>query len=176
MDSDVSRMVMEQVGIPLSDIESWGGQVVPAASREIVSLMLDRRIDFANYGIAFKHPTVREIAKGITPVLLDIPARVVENVATMLGGEPCVIRAGEYAFSDKDVKTDCIGAVIVANADMPDATAYAVTRASHTRIDRFKTAHRLIEKHTTPKTLAQGAIAPFHPGSARYLREIGLLK
>ncbi len=90
MDSDVSRMVLEQVGIKLSDIESWGGQVVHAASKEIVSLMLDRRIDFANYGIAYKHPTVREIAKGVTPVLLDIPAPVVRTVAGTLGGEPCV--------------------------------------------------------------------------------------
>jgi hypothetical protein len=176
MDSVVSRMVMEQVGIPLDDIKGWGGQVVNAASKEIVSLMLDRRIDFANYGIAYKHPTVRQIAKGVTPVLLDIPASVVKSVANKLGGEPCVFKKGDYAFAAGQINSICIGAIIVANANMPDATAYAITKALHTQIEVFKSkSHRLIKKTATPQTLATPAIAPFHPGSIKYLKEAGLM-
>jgi TRAP-type uncharacterized transport system substrate-binding protein len=59
---------------------------------------------------------------------------------------------------------------------MPDATAYAITKALHTQIEVFKSkSHRLIKKTATPKTLATPAIAPFHPGSIKYLKEAGLM-
>lgn len=175
-DSDVSRRIMEELGASVKDIESWGGQVVHAASREIVSLMLDRRIDLANYGIAYKHPTIREIAQGITPVLLDVPQNVAAKVAKEFGGEVCMFKKGEYDFSDQDVHSVCIGSVVVAPESMPDDEAYAITKAVFTKMDQFKTAHRLIEKHTTRESLSTPAVVPFHPGSARYLKEVGLMK
>ena len=64
MDTDVSQMLMDLQGATKANIESWGGQVVHAASKELTSLMLDRRLDIANFGISFNHPRVREIAKG----------------------------------------------------------------------------------------------------------------
>ncbi len=176
LDSDVSRVIMEELGATIKDIEDWGGQVVHAASREIVSLMLDRRIDLANFGIAYNHPRIREIAQGITPVLLDVPKAVAAKVAKQFGGEPCVFGKGEYKFSQQAINSVCIGAVIVASENMNEKQAYDITKALLTQIEKFKTAHRLIKKHTTPQSLAQPAIVPFHPGSARYLKEAGLLK
>ncbi|MEE8434181.1 MAG: TAXI family TRAP transporter solute-binding subunit [bacterium] len=176
MDSDVSRIIMEKMGASIKDIESWGGQVVYAASKEIVSLMLDRRIDLANFGIAYRHPRIREIAKGITPILLNVPKSVVTDVARTFGGETCVFKKGEYKFSNQDINSVCIGAVIIANQNMDDKLAYNITKAIVSKIEKFKTAHRLIKKNTTPGSIALPAIVPHHQGSARYLRERGLLK
>ena len=77
MDTDVSRMLMDLQGATKENIESWGGQVIHAASKELTSLMLDRRLDIANFGISFNHPRVREIAKGIPVILLETPESVV---------------------------------------------------------------------------------------------------
>lgn len=174
-DSDVSRVVMEMMGASVDDIESWGGQVVYAASKEIVSLMLDRRIDLANFGIAYNHPRVREIAKGITPVLLDIPADVAASTAEKFGGEVCTVKAGEYEWSTTGMTSVCIGAVIIASPEMNEQTAYDVTKAMVEQIGEFKTkSHRLIEKTASPQSLATGSIYPHHPGAARYYREAGL--
>ncbi len=176
MDGDISAMIMAEMGATVKDIDSWGGQVVRAASREITSLMLDRRIDFANFGIAYKHPRVREIAKGITPVLLDVPRPVARKVADFMGGEVCTIKAKEYKFLDRDVTTVCVGTVILVNENMDERTAYNLTKGILKNIEKFKAAHRLLKKFVTPQMMAGPAVTPFHPGAAKYLREAGLLK
>jgi len=177
MDSDVSRVIMEKMGASVKDIESWGGQVVFAASKEIVSLMLDRRIDLANYGIAYNHPTIQEIAKGVTPVWLDIPQKVAAETAEQFGGEVCGVKAGEYKFMSGGGTSVCVGAVIIASADMSDDEAYAITKALVEQIDEFKDkSHKLIKKTASPQSLSTGSIYPFHPGSLKYLKEAGLAK
>lgn len=176
MDGDVSLMVMKLMGATRKSITGAGGQVVHAASREIVSLMLDRRIDMANFGIAYKHPRVREIAKGVSPVLLDIPMGVAKKVAGAFGGEVCKIKPGEYKFAPKGANSVCIGAVVVTGASLDAKLAYTITKAMFSKIETFKNkSHRLIKKTATPKVLAQPSVAPFHPGAAKYLKEAGLL-
>lgn len=175
-DGDVSEAVMAEMGASIKTIESWGGQVVRAASKEIVSLMLDRRIDVANFGIAFNHPRIREIAKGIKPVLLDIPAGVASKVSTQFGGAPCPLKPGEYKWSASGANSVCIGAVIVVNANMDNQTAYNLAKAMVEQIEEFKNkSHRLIKKNAAPKFMAVKAAAPFHPGAAKYFKEKGLM-
>ncbi len=177
MDSDVSRVAMEQMGASIKTIEGWGGKVVFAASKEIVSLMADRRIDLANFGISFNHPRVREIAKAVNPVFLGIPNDVATKVASQFGGEVCKIKPGEYKFSPEGGDTVCVGALIIASPDMSDDTAYKITKAMVEQIETFKDkSHRAIKASATKQTLATGSVYPFHPGSAKYLREAGLLK
>lgn len=177
MDSDVSRALMEEMGASLKDIESWGGQVVYAASKEIVSLMADRRIDLANFGIAYNHPRVREIAKAVNPVLLPVPEAAATKVAGKFGGELCKVKDGEYKWSATGTNSVCVGALIIASADMDDKTAYAITKALVEQIEEFKEkSHRLIKKTASPQSLSTGSVFPFHPGSAKYLKEAGLMK
>lgn len=176
MDGDVSLMVMGLMGASQANIKNWGGQIVRAASKEIVSLMLDRRIDMANFGIAYKHPRVREIAKGVSPVLLDIPRGVAEKTAKKLGGEVCIIKPGEYKFAPKGATSICIGALVVVSNAMNAKTAYNLAKGIFGKIEVFKNkSHRLIKKTATPKTMATPSVAPFHPGAAKYLKEAGLL-
>ena len=151
--------------------------MVNAASKEIVSLMADRRIDLANFGIAFNHPRIREIAQAVNPVLLDIPEPVAKKVAEQFGGTVCGAKEGEYEWSPTAVNGICVGAVVIANPDMPDETAYAITKALVEEIEEFKEkSHRAIKKSATPESLATGSVFPWHPGSEKYLKEAGLLK
>ena len=70
MDADVGEAAMNLLGISRKNVNAWGGQVVHAASKEIVSLVSDRRLDVVLFGISFNHPRVREIAKSASPVLV----------------------------------------------------------------------------------------------------------
>lgn len=148
-----------------------------AASKEITYLMLDRRIDVANFGIAFKHPRVREIAKGVPLIFLDIPETVAQKVVDKVGGEVCEIKAGEYEFLENGSKSICIGTMLIVSKDMDAQTAYDLTKAMFEQIEAFKTnSHRLIKKTATHQTLSQKAVVPFHPGAEKYLKEKGYLK
>lgn len=181
MDGDTSLALMAEMGVTAKDIESWGGQVVHAASREMTSLMLDRRIDMIFLGISFKHPRIREIAKGIETVMYDIPRSALDNVIAKLGGERCEVKASEYKSLNIEFIGDvaaslCVGNVMFVNQNMDEQLAYNITKGIFQQIEKFKTSHRLIKATATLQSMSYPTVIPFHPGAARYLREAGLLK
>jgi len=176
MDADVGEAAMTLLGASRSNIKAWGGQVVHAASKEIVSLMSDRRIDVANFGISYNHPRVREIAKNSSPILLSYGPKVASKVAQRFGGEVCKVKPGEYKWTANGAVSVCMGATIVVNANMDSKLAYQITKAMVEQIETFKNkSHRLIKKTATPKVLSQKGNAAHHPGAAKYFKEKGLL-
>jgi TRAP-type uncharacterized transport system substrate-binding protein len=60
------------------------------------------------------------------------------------------------------------------NQSMADAEAYNIVKGLLAHLDDFKSAHRLLKKEVTAKTVAEGAIAPHHPGAAKAFKEAGL--
>ena len=175
MDGDVGLGVLEAIGVTPKDIESWGGQVVRAASREMTSLMLDRRLDVVIFGISYNHPRIREMANGVDLIMLPMTADVAKKVSADLGAEPCAFKASEYKFLASDSDSVCVGLAVVVRADMDDATAYNITRGVGDNIEKFKNAHRLLKKVVTMQTFAAPGQAPHHPGAVKYFKEKGLM-
>jgi TRAP transporter TAXI family solute receptor len=66
-------------------------------------------------------------------------------------------------------------ATVVVSADMPDATAYTITRAVFDNLEDFKRLHPATAGMTVEGSL-KGHTVPFHPGAARYFREKGLIR
>jgi uncharacterized protein len=176
LDGDVSLAVLTANGISQDDIKSWGGQVVRAASREMTSLMLDRRLDLISFGISINHPRIREMANGLDLIMLPIAASTADKVAKDLGAQRCEVKAGEYKFLAADTASICVGLWVVVRADMDQQTAYNITKGVVDNIDKYKSAHRLLEKAVTLQTISEKGPAPFHPGAEKYFREKGLLK
>ncbi|MDP6925576.1 MAG: TAXI family TRAP transporter solute-binding subunit [Rhodospirillales bacterium] len=174
-DADVGEAALNLLGASKANIKSWGGQVVHAASKEIVSLISDRRLDVVNFGISYNHPRVREIAKAAAPVLLSYGEEIAARVSKQFGGEVCRVKPGEYKWTPNGAVSVCMGAVIVANANMDAKLAYNITKAMVEQIETFKNkSHRLIKKTATTAVLAQASNAPHHPGSLKYFEEKGL--
>jgi TRAP transporter TAXI family solute receptor len=171
MDGDIGIAVMENSGIPVKSFK----QVVRAASKEMASLMLDRRIDAIALGIAYNHPVIRQMDNGIPLTMLDVGKKVSDKVANDFGGQVCTIKANEHKFISNDKTSVCVGTVVVVNKSMSDAEAYNIVKGVLANLEDFKSAHRLLKKATTPKTVAEPAVAPRHPGAAKALKEAGLL-
>jgi TRAP transporter TAXI family solute receptor len=171
MDGDIGIAIMEDSGIPIKSFK----QVVRAASKEMTSLMLDRRIDAIVLGIAYNHPVIRQMENGIPLTMLDVGKKVSDKVADDFGGQTCTIKANEHKFISEDKTSVCVGTVVVVNESMPDEEAYKIVKGVLANLDDFKSAHRLLKKATTPKTVAEPAVAPRHPGAAKALKEAGLL-
>jgi TRAP transporter TAXI family solute receptor len=170
MDGDVGIAIVEDSGIPLKSFK----QVVRAASKEMGSLMLDRRIDAIVLGIAYNHPTIREMANGIPLTMLSVDEKVAAKVADDFGGQVCTIKANEHTFISADKVSVCVGTVVLVNASMPDQEAYELVKGFLANLDAYKSAHRLLNKETTPKTVAEPSVVPWHPGAAKALKEAGL--
>jgi TRAP transporter TAXI family solute receptor len=176
LDGDVSLGVLTANGISQDDIKKWGGQVVRAASQEMTSLMLDRRLDVVSFGISINHARIQEMANGLDLVLLTIDEGTAKKVADDLGGKPCPIKSGEYKFVAPDTSSVCVGMSVVVRADMDEKLAYNITKGVLEQVDNYKAAHRLLQKVVTLQSLSEKGQAPFHPGAEKYMREKGLLK
>jgi TRAP transporter TAXI family solute receptor len=176
LDGDVSIAVLTANGISLDDIKKWGGQVVRAASREMTSLMLDRRLDVATFGISINHARIQEMEHGLDLAMITYDEATAKKVNEAIGAKPCQIKAGEYKFLPKDTYSNCVGLSVVVRADMDEKLAYNVTKGIFEHIDKYKAAHRLLQKAVTLQSMSAPGQVPFHPGAAKYLREKGLLK
>ena len=176
LDGDVSIAAMAAYGISLDDIAKWGGQVVRAASREITSLMLDRRLDITSFGISVNHPRIREMANGIELVMLPMTQESAKKVSDQLGATPCIVKASDYKFLAVDTPSVCVGMLTVVRADMDEQLAYNITKGITENLEKYKAAHRLLKKAVTLQSWSEKGLAPFHPGAERYFREKGLIK
>lgn len=171
MDGDIGIAVITANGIPLKSFK----QVVRAASSELTSLMLDRRVDAVSFGVSYNHARIRELEKGIPLTQLSVGAGPATDVATQYGGQPCTIKASEHKFISADMISVCVGGVIVAHKDMPEAQAYNLTKAMLKEVETFKAAHRALKAATSLQSLAEPAVAPHHPGAVKAFKEAGLL-
>ena len=176
LDGDVSIATFAAYGFSLDDIKKWGGQVVRAASQEMTSLMLDRRLDAVSFGISINHPRIREMANGLELVMLPLSPEAAKKVANDMGAEPCTIKAGEYKFLSADSASVCVGLNTLVRADMDEKLAYNITKGIVENLDKYKAAHRLLEKAVTVQSFTEKALVPYHPGAEKYYREKGLLK
>jgi uncharacterized protein len=176
LDGDVGLAILSANGITPEDIQKWGGQVVRAASREMTSLMLDRRIDVADVGLSIGHPRILEMEHGLAVIMLPFSQETAKKVTDELGGKPCTIKAGEYKFLATDTASVCVGVGVFVRADMDAQLAYNITKGVIENLDKYKSAHRLLAKAVTLENFTEPGLAPFHPGAAKYLREKGLLK
>jgi TRAP transporter TAXI family solute receptor len=176
LDGDVSIGLMAAQGISLDDVKKWGGQVVRAASQEMTSLMLDRRLDVVSFGISINHPRIQEMANGLELVMLPVDEAIAKKVGDDLGGQPCTIKAGEYKFLASESSSICVGMNVLVRADLDEKTAYNVTKGITDNLDKYQAAHRLLAKAVTLQTWSEKGLAPFHPGAAKYYKEKGLTK
>jgi TRAP transporter TAXI family solute receptor len=176
LDGDVGIATLAVDGVSLDDIKKWGGQVVRAASQEMTSLMLDRRLDGVIFGISINHPRIQEMANGLELVMLPTSAENAKKVSDQLGSKPCLIKAGEYKFLAADSQSVCVGLTTVVRADFDEQTAYNVTKGIVENLDKYKAAHRLLQTAVTLESFTEKGQAPHHPGAEKYYREKGLVK
>lgn len=175
MDGDTGIVILESLGASIANIESWGGQVIRGATNEQADLMSDRRLDLANFGVSYNHASIMEMANAIPLMMLDLTEPIAERVVARIGGKVCHFKKDEYTFLTQDSTTVCTGAVLVANKSMDENTAYMLTMAILENIESFQAAHRLLAEATTLASIAEGSVAPWHPGAERALRETGLI-
>jgi TRAP transporter TAXI family solute receptor len=75
------------------------------------------------------------------------------------------------------VQTLAVGAQLVTSAKVDTNTVYEVTKAMYSdATQKTLQAGHAKGKFITKENAVQGAGIPFHPGAAKYYKEVGLLK
>ena len=87
-----------------------------------------------------------------------------------------VIPAGTYPGQDEDVPTFGVKCLIVANASLDDATAYAFAEALATHVSDLVAGHASMKSMEDPSFICNDLPIELHPGAAKYYQEAGMLK
>jgi len=80
-----------------------------------------------------------------------------------------------YKGTDNPQPSFGVLATMVASADLPEQTAYIITKALFDNFDDFRKLHPAVA-NITKEQMLEGNTVPFHPGALKYFKEKGLLK
>src|ERR1700730_5678771 len=86
---------------------------------------------------------------------------------------PSKITAGTYRFLERDHITVGVYNFAIGRADLPDDLVYQLVKAAFENQPRLVKAHPAA-RDTPPQNAVKNSFLPFHPGAARYYREIGI--
>jgi uncharacterized protein len=147
--------------------------IVNGTSAELEALYLSDAIDAFWQGASIPIPALKRMADQTDSVVFGLTSPEVE---AMLKRFPYLavgdVAAGAYKGQQTAIRSVAAWNVILANKDLPDAAAYALTKAilgAPGIIEATKGAGTGTKAEYASKNL----VIAYHPGAARYLKERG---
>lgn len=173
--STMSKIILEEAGFNLEkDLK-----IANLSQTESVQALKDGVIDATFFNFAYPGSAVMDLAATRDIVLVPIEQKLLDQI---LKKHPyyvkIVIPGKTYAKVDHDVL--CLGDsnVMIANKKMKDDVAYKIVKAIYTNVNEgqwaLKNVHP-IAAQLTPQNAVNSPL-PFHPGAAKYFKEIGAMK
>jgi hypothetical protein len=160
-----ARQILEAVGITYNDIRPQYLSFAEAANG-----LRDGNVDVAFLTAGAPTAAVRDVAAQrdvmLVPIPQDVAARIIQKYPFYAVQK---LPAGTYPKQDAEIGTLAVKAMLVVSANLPEQTAYNITRAIYTNLDRLALAHavgRVIKKETA----MEGMPIPLHPGAERFLK------
>ncbi|MGD9830647.1 MAG: TAXI family TRAP transporter solute-binding subunit, partial [Hyphomicrobiaceae bacterium] len=121
------------------------------------------------------HPVIDEILSTHQGNLLPIDGKVAKVLTEKYNYEAVTIPAGTFKGQKADVQTVGSVTTLCTHADVPEEWVYKLTKAAWEGRQRLIQAHKAY-KELDKTMVTKGVRIPFHPGAARYWREVGILK
>jgi hypothetical protein len=173
--STMSKIILEEAGFNLEkDLK-----IANLSQTESVQALKDGVIDATFFNFAYPGSAVMDLSATRDIVLVPIEQKLADQI---LKKHPyyvkIVIPGKTYAKVDHDVL--CLGDsnVMIANKKMKDDVAYKIVKAIYTNVNEgqwaLKNVHP-IAAQLTPQNAVNSPL-PFHPGAAKYFKEIGAMK
>ncbi len=161
------RAAAETAGVVPAEIV--GGD--PAA---LAADVVAGRLDALWQGAIVPIPSLVAVTTGADAVVFGLLPETVAAVTSRLPYlSPSTVPAGTYRGQTAPIATFAAWNFVVANRDLPDATAYALTRAVLAATDPAAQMHPMAAA-TLGRNAATNRILPFHPAAARAYAEAGI--
>ncbi len=171
--SQIGESMLEAAGASIEDIESWGGSVTFAASKEQGEMMRDRRADALLNSLFINHRSIQQLAQAIDVTLIPITQATADAVAEEWAINEYVIPASAYEWNDKDVLTVTVSAQLFVRDDADPQMVEDVTTALVEQIAQMQGVHKAMSPLDT-KLMASAKAVPYHPAAAEVYKAKGL--
>lgn len=147
-----------------------------ASYNDAAALLQDGHAQVFTLGTTIPASSVMDLAssRGIKMVPVS-DAEVAAMKKINAGYVKGVIPAGTYPKQDADVPAIAYSAHFVTSCKLPEDKIYAITKAMATNMADMVAVNKAMSRMTV-KDMAEDIGVPFHPGAAKYYREVGALK
>jgi TRAP transporter TAXI family solute receptor len=164
-----ARAIFEAAGMSYDDL----GRVEYLPFAESVELIKNRQLDATLQSAGLGVASIRDLSTAVPITVVAVAPEIVEAI-----GAPflsAVIPAGTYDGQTEDVPTAAVGNFLVTHSEVPEETAYAMTKLLFDNLDHLTAAHAAARAINRDNALA-GMPIELHPGAERYYREVGLIQ
>jgi len=163
-----ARAIFAAAGMSYEDL----GRVEYLPFAESVELVKNRQLDATLQSAGIGVASIRDLAASLPINVVAVSPEIVEAIgAPFLSG---VIPAGTYDGQTEDVTTAAVGNFLITHADVPEETAYQMTKLLFENLDHMAAAHAAARSIDIANALA-GMPLELHPGAERYYREVGII-
>lgn len=146
-----------------------------ASYNDAVALMKDGHAQVFTLGTTIPASSVMDLASGRDIKLLPVDEAGFQAMKKINPGYTLnTIKAGTYPKQDQDVKVIGYATHLVVGCKVPEETVYAMTKAMASNVADMAAINSAM-KSLTPKEMAVDIGVPFHPGAAKFYKEVGAL-
>jgi TRAP transporter TAXI family solute receptor len=160
-------------GLKLGDLSVSYGSLA-----ENVELIKNRQAVAMGWFTTVPASFIRDLGSAIRIRMLPVPDDIVAKMRGINAGfARHVIPAGTYKEQgiDGEIVTFQAPTILIASSKTPEDVVYRLTKAIVEGREQYGAVFAAM-KGITPKELGQDFGMPYHPGAARYYKEIGVLR
>jgi len=167
-----TELVMKEMGIKLEDLK-FAGELKFV---EMAPALCDNKIDAFTFVAGHPNAIFQEAATTCASSIASVTGPAVDKLVKENAFYAKASVPGKmYKGTDNPQPTFGVMATVVASADLPEQTAYVITKAVFDNFDDFRKLHPAVA-NITKEQMLEGNTVPFHPGALKYFKEKGLVK
>lgn len=171
--------VLEEYGMTVDDINSWGGKVIFTSINEAMRMMGDGQADmWFTGGSYYPHPKYFQLGARRSFTLLPISKGVAQRVGKRFGQEIMEIPAGVYKGNGGDNVAYWSPATVLTfgvRTDLSDDVVYNMAKALANHKEEFWQVHKMHKFYQPEVAWKNIGTAPLHPGAAKFYKEMGYM-
>jgi len=142
---------------------------------DAVSMMKDGHAQVFTLGTTIPASSVMDLASARDINLVPVDDKTMAALRKANPGyQRLIVKAGTYPKQDKDVPQIGYSAHLVVSCDLPEQMVYTMTKAVAANISDMASVNKAMSG-LTPKEMAADIGVPFHPGAAKFYKEVGAL-
>ena len=158
-----------------AEVAGIEAEIVSGDSRPLSEAVLSGELDALWQGAVIPIPALATVTDGKDAVIIGPGQEVSQGVITRLPHlAPLLVPAGTYRGQDAPIQSFAAWNFVVANAELAEDAAYALTKAALSAADPARDIAPAAAG-TRATNAGMNRVVPFHPGAVRALRDAGVV-